>query len=269
MDDRVFAEMNQENKPMSQPSDWWREIDPAETAFFLDVDGTLLGFKDRPEDVIADDALLDTLRCLQSASGGAVALVSGRMISDLDRIVAPLVLPAGGVHGADLRFADGTRATMEGAALAAVRDKVTSFVAARPGLRLEDKGGAAFAVHYRQDPSRAEEVRYFLDDAVTGGDLMVQHGKMVAEVKPGQCHKGKAIAALMGSPPFAGRAPFFMGDDLTDEYGFETVNTLGGISVKVGDVAEDSVAGYRLQDTSAVRNFLRVICQKVEGKRKN
>ena len=88
-------------------ADWEREVDATTTAFFLDVDGTLLGFKDRPEDVRADPALLELLARLRTAAGGAVALVSGRMISDLDRIVAPLVLPAGGTHGAELRFADG------------------------------------------------------------------------------------------------------------------------------------------------------------------
>lgn len=242
---------------------WWSEIVPAVTAFFLDVDGTLLGFKERPEDVVADPPLLDLLRRLRSVSGGAVALVSGRMISDLDRIVAPLKLPAGGVHGADLRFAEGRRDTFEGAALADVRDSARGFVGARPGLRLEDKG-ATIAVHFRQAPERADEVRRFLDHAIAGHDLMVQHGKMVAEVKSSGCHKGMAIEALMQTVPFTGRVPLFMGDDLTDEHGFETVNAYGGITVKVGGADERTVARHRLADTHAVREFLSVICRSKE-----
>lgn len=242
---------------------WWSGIVPAATALFLDVDGTLLGFKERPEDVLADPPLIDLLRRLRTLFGGAVALVSGRMISDLDRIVAPLTLPAGGIHGADLRFADGRRETFEGAALADVRDKARGFVEAHPGLRLEDKG-ATIAIHYRQAPERADEVRRFLDHAIAGHDLMVQHGKMVAEVKSSGCHKGMAIATLMQTVPFTGRVPLFMGDDLTDEHGFETVNGLGGITVKVGGAAEKTVARHRLVDTHAVRVFLQIICRSEE-----
>lgn len=242
---------------MSGTPSWWRDIEPGRTAFFLDVDGTLLGFKERPEDVVADDELLDLLRKLQAAAGGAVALVSGRMISDLDRIVAPLVLPAGGVHGAELRFADGRRAAAAGAAIAEVRAAVAAFVEERPGLRLEDKGGAALALHYRQAPDRADEIRAFLAETVRDEALAIQHGKMVAEVKAAGCHKGMAIAALLGTPPFTGRAPLFMGDDLTDEFGFEMVNGVpGGVSIKIGEAEETSSARHRLADTSAVRDFL-------------
>jgi len=246
----------------AQPA-WWLEVDPRTTAFFLDVDGTLLGFKERPEDVIADEALLDLLRRLSVAADGAVGLVSGRMISDLDRIVAPLVLPAGGVHGAELRFADGRREAVAGSAVAAVRDAAAAFVNARPGLRLEDKGGAAIALHYRQAPERADEVRDFLQEAVRDDALMIQHGKMVAEVKPVGTHKGKAIEALLDTSPFAGRTPLFMGDDLTDEHGFATVNGLpGGLSIKVGGTEEPTVARHRLADTSMVRDFLASVVQR-------
>ena len=219
---------------MFEQPDWYREIDPRRTAFFLDVDGTLLGFRDRPEDVVADEELLALLRNLVGASAGAVALVSGRMISDLDRIVAPLVLPAAGVHGAEMRFANGRRQAAAGAAIADIRDKAAQFVETCPGLRLEEKGSAAIALHYRQAPDRAAEVRAFLEEHVTGDELMLQPGKMVVEVKAAGCNKGKAIEALLQTAPFAGRTPFFMGDDLTDEHGLATVNALGGISIRVG-----------------------------------
>jgi trehalose 6-phosphate phosphatase len=245
---------------MSDRQDWWHEIDAAKTAFFLDVDGTLLGFRERPEDVIADVALLALLRRLQAAADGAVALVSGRMVSDLDRIVAPLVLPLGAVHGTDLRYADGRRETAEASSLAHVRAEAQAFVTAHPGLRLEDKG-ATIAVHYRQAPDMAAAVKRLLDDAVVGHDLMVQHGKMVAEVKSASGHKGTAIAQLMRTPPFEGRVPLFIGDDLTDEHGFATVNDFGGVSIKVGGAEERTVARYRLANTQDVRNVLDTICR--------
>ena len=241
-------------------TDWERAIDARTTAFFLDVDGTLLGFKDRPEQVVADTALLDLLASLREAAGGAVALVSGRMISDLDRIVAPLVLPAGGTHGAELRFADGRRVDLQGDALAHLRDDVTAFVVARPGLGLEDKG-STIAVHYRHAPEYADEIVTVLDRMVAGHDLMVQHGKMVAEIRPTGSHKGAAIEALMGAAPFAGRIPLFIGDDLTDEHGFESVNRLGGLSIKVGHADEKTIARRRLADISRVRCLLAEVCR--------
>ena len=248
---------------MREPQAAWRDVDAGRTAFFLDVDGTLLGFKDRPEDVVADADLLAILLDLQRASGGAVALVSGRMISDLDRIVAPLVLPAGGTHGADLRFADGRREAAEGEALAHLREAAQAFVTARPGLVLEDKG-TTLAIHYRHAAHEAEAIASFLDAAIEGHDLMVQHGKMVAEVKSNKGHKGSAIESLMRSAPFAGRMPLFIGDDLTDEHGFESVNALGGLSIKVGPADEKTIARHRLDDTDDVRDFLIGICRLAE-----
>ena len=232
---------------------WWDEIAPTSTAVFLDVDGTLLGFKDHPQDVVADPALLDLLPRLRAAAGGAVALVSGRMIADLDRIVAPLILPAGGVHGAELRFADGREESGGGDRVVAIRNAAEAFVE-RLGLWLEPKGWSTFAIHYRRAPEREDEILRFLDTLVAGEDVMVQPGKMVAEVKPSNVDKGTAIARLMETAPFAGRLPLFMGDDLTDEHGFGAVLAMDGIAIKVGDGA--TVAPRRLADTEAVRAFL-------------
>ena len=236
-------------------SDWRTTIDPSKVALFLDVDGTLLGFKDRPEDVVADEALRDTLVRLRAKTGGALALVSGRTLSDLDRIMAPLVFTAGATHGADMRWPDGRSEAMGAEALAQVRPVVEAFVAARKGLRLEDKG-AALAVHFRQVPAREDEVGQYLDTAVAGHDLMIQRGKMVAEVKSSLSSKGKAIEQLMGIDPFAGRVAMFIGDDLTDEHGFASINALDGISIKVGSPHEKTIARFRLDDVPAVRVLL-------------
>ena len=237
--------------------DWQRGIDPSLTAFFLDVDGTLLGFKDRPEDVVADSALLDLLERLQQAAGGALALVSGRMIVDLDRIVAPLVLPAAGVHGAEMRFADGRREHAQAGALQEARPAIEAFAASHDGVRLEDKGSAV-AIHYRQAPRWQAEVEAFAA-AISAYGVDVQHGKFVAEIKASRSHKGDAIGRFMETPPFAGRRPLFIGDDLTDEHGFKSVNDLGGVAVKVGSHDDESVAGRRLSDVAAVHRFLEAV----------
>lgn len=236
-------------------------IDPSQTAFFLDVDGTLLGFRDRPEDVVADAELLDVLACLRTAADGAVALISGRRVDDLDRIMAPLVLPAGGVHGADLRFPDGRRERYEGEALASVQAEARDFVAVHEGLRMEEKGASTFAIHFRQAPDLEALVLRFLEDAVAETGLMIQPGKMVAEVKPAGCDKGRAILRLSQSAPFAARVPLFIGDDLTDEHGFAAVNEAGGFSIKVGTSEEPTRARHRLDDPAAVRAFLGSICR--------
>ena len=251
---------------MAEALDWQGEIDPARTALFLDVDGTLLGFKERPQDVVADDELRTVLATLRHAAEGALALISGRMVDDLDRIMEPLVLAAGGTHGADMRWPNGRREAVDAAALAQVRPLARAFVEAREGLVLEDKG-AAFAVHFRSVPMREDEVGRFLEDAVAGSDLMVQHGKMVAEVKSNRSSKGSAISTFMKTEPFAGRRPLFIGDDLTDEHGFASVNALGGVSIKVGHEDEPTIAHHRLAGVPEVRSFLNTLAMRGERNR--
>ena len=182
------------------------------------------------------------------------------MVSDLDRIVAPLHLPAAGLHGADIRFADGRRAVIDPAVMDSVREEVHEFVAARPGLMLEDKG-ATLAIHYRHGPEYEGDVKDFLAVLRGGREMAVQDGKLVAELKPVRCNKGHAITALMRSEPFAGRRPLFIGDDRTDEHGFEAVNEQGGVSIKVGSPEEATLAAYRVGDTRDVLAFLRDLCR--------
>ncbi len=234
--------------------DWPARVAAAETAFFLDVDGTLLDFKQRPEEVIADEGLRANLDRLHEDASGALALVSGRTIADLDRIMSPLRLPAAGTHGAELRFADGHRELTQSTVLDEVRAVASGFVDEHPALWLEDKG-ASVAIHYRSAPELSGEVADFLEGLVVQEGLMVQHGKMVVEVKSTLHNKGTAICALMRSTPFAGRQPLFIGDDLTDEHGFAAVNRLDGVSIKVG--TGETTAQYRLSSPSEVRALLR------------
>jgi trehalose 6-phosphate phosphatase len=236
-----------------QPGDLARIAPASSCAYFLDADGTLLDIMPRPEDVVADDGLRTLLAGLVGAARGALALVSGRTIADIDRIFAPLVFPASGVHGAEIRFPDRSRGSSPNdGAMDAVRAPLAGFVAAHPGLSLEDKG-AVLTIHFRQRPELAHEVLEFLGLLAQQSGLAVQQGKTVAELKQANHDKGKGIAALLARPPFSGRTPVFIGDDLTDESGFLFVNVQGGVSVRVGPAGTATNARYRLRDPASVR----------------
>ncbi|MBI3140292.1 MAG: trehalose-phosphatase [Rhodocyclales bacterium] len=233
---------------------------PATHAFFLDIDGTLLDIAERPERVATDPWLLEAVRALHVAAGGALALISGRTVAGVDRLFAPLRLAVAGQHGAERRDAAGAwHYHGECAAqLEALRRCVTAWAAARPGLLVEDKG-LSLAVHYRAAPQLADEVHHGLRECLerTGEGFRLQPGKMVLELKPAGRDKGVAIREFMDEPPFAGRVPVFVGDDATDEHGFAVVNDLGGCSVKVGP--GPSAAGWRLPDVAAVRAWLETV----------
>ena len=236
-----------------RPGDLARIAPVSSCAYFLDADGTLLDILPRPEDVVADDGLRELLAELAFAARGALALVSGRAIKDIDRIFAPLIFPVSGLHGAEIRFADRSRrSSPNDGAMDAFRQSIAGFVAARPGLKLEDKGGA-LAIHFRQTPELADEVLEFLGLLAQQSGLAVQKGKMVAELKQAHHDKGKGIATLLANPPFLGRKPVFIGDDLTDESGFHFVNAQGGVSVRVGPAEDATKAFYRLPDPASVR----------------
>lgn len=230
---------------------------PSNTAYFFDVDGTLLDIKPRPEDVIADDILRDLLVRLMRAANGALAFVSGRRIDDIDRIFKPLIFPIVGLHGMEIRYPDGSHERDDNPAIASVRPAIVNFVASRPGLRVEDKGGA-LAVHFRQAPEYGNEVGNFLRNlARERSGLSMQPGKMVAELKS-SCHdKAKGIALLLGTAPFCGRKPIFFGDDLTDESGFSFVNAQDGHSVRIGGKEEGTQARYQLPDPASLLRALR------------
>ncbi|HWQ38256.1 MAG TPA: trehalose-phosphatase [Burkholderiales bacterium] len=230
----------------------------AHWALFLDIDGTLVDFEDRPDAVRVDAGLKELLGELSRATDGAVALISGRPVREIDRLFAPLHLPAAGQHGAERRSAGGTLHLhapvldrMQEAA-----DRLTRFAARHRGLIVEAKG-VTLALHYRLAPRlrKAAEQKMRELAADLGADYSLQQGKQVLELRPCGHDKGTAVEAFLREPPFAGRVPVFVGDDLTDEFGFASVNRAGGHSVKVGPGA--SVAAWRLPDARAVRRWLR------------
>ncbi len=239
----------------------------ANCALFLDVDGTLLHIAEHPDDVEVSDQLRAALAELAPALANAVALVSGRAIADLDRLFAPLVLPTAGLHGLERRGADQhVRNLGDSAALDGLRRALGDFAAANPGVLLEDKG-RTLALHYRRAPGAETDACRLVErlTAERRDELRVIHGKMVLEIKPRLSDKGAAIAAYMTESPFVGRVPVFIGDDVTDEDGFATVNTMQGISIRVGNERETQ-ALYQLDDVAAVLDWLHALSRQLTAK---
>ncbi len=226
-------------------------------AYFLDVDGTLIDIAAQPDAVHIDAALLDLLARLHRATGGAVALVSGRALADLDRRLAGVPLPMAGQHGLERRDAAG-RLWMPAAPPAAkwaIKEALNPILARHPGLLLEDKG-LTLALHYRLAPRLAGYAQRLMNRLAGPADqgLEVQFGKRVAEIKPRGFDKGSAVTEYLKEPPFVGRHAVFIGDDLNDEHGFAEVNRMHGTSIKVGKGA--SCARFRLADVATVRRWL-------------
>lgn len=225
-------------------------------ALLLDVDGTLLHIAETPDGVARSAALCRLLSRLTPALDGAVALISGRTIEDLDRLFEPLKPPAAGLHGLEHRNAKGQISTLgEAEALDHLRAPLAKFAAGYRGLLLEDKG-RALAFHYRLAPEREAEVKEKIKN-LTGGsrDLRTIHGKMVVEIKPRHADKGSAVRAFMTEAPFHGRIPVFLGDDVTDEDAFKVVNELNGLSIRVGP-AQETAARHRLDGVDQVLQWL-------------
>ena len=227
----------------------------ARCALFLDVDGTLLNIAERPQDVRVDAALIGLLERLRARVEGALAVVSGRPLRELDALLAPLVLPSAGQHGVERRDARGEMHGYAGAAPPAAAKQLSAFAAAHPGLIFEDKG-ASLALHYRLAPELEANVGAQMQRlaAALGPSMQLLEGKMVVELKPAGLDKGVAIAQFMAEAPFRGRLPVFAGDDVTDECGFAEVNRLGGCSVKVGE--GETCAQLRMPDVAAVHRWL-------------
>ena len=226
-------------------------------AYFLDVDGTLIDIADTPDAVHVDTALLELIARLHRASGGAVALVSGRALSFLEQRLGTLRLPLAGQHGLERRDAAG-RQWIHAAppeAKCAIKEALAPVLARHPGLLIEDKG-LTLALHYRLAPHLAAYAQRLMERLAdtAGVGLEVQRGKRVVEIKPSGIDKGTAVSEYLAESPFKGRPAVFIGDDLNDEHGFAEVNKLDGVSIKVGRGA--SCARFRLRDVASVRRWL-------------
>jgi trehalose 6-phosphate phosphatase len=230
-------------------------------ALFLDIDGTLLDLAPSPEAVEVPDWMVALLQRLEGRLDGALAFVSGRTIASIDALFKPLLLPTVGVHGGEIRGADG-RILVDGLLTASLQSAVPLLreaIASLRGVQLENKQQAV-ALHYRSVPERGREVLKVAEMIVAdmGGEFGVLMGKCVVEIRPRRLTKGTAIDHLMRAAPFRGRTPIFAGDDCTDEDAFEVVNRLGGVSMHIGD-STSTRAKYRLKSPDQFRAWLQQV----------
>jgi trehalose 6-phosphate phosphatase len=239
-------------------------LEPSTLALFLDVDGTLLDIEDHPARVRATPPLVDLLARLSAGLDGALSLISGRPVADIDRIFAPAKFAAAGAHGTELRLhpddpVSGSQTSLPASTL----EQLRAFAESDPGLLLEEKRSGV-SLHYRRAPHFEERcatlVRRLLPEIET--DFRLIAGKMVFEFSPVEQDKGAAINEMMLRDPFAGRSPAFVGDDVTDEDGFVAVNALEGITIRVGG-NRSSEAAYSLPDIAAVHRWLASIEQRI------
>lgn len=232
---------------------WELLIAPGD-ALFLDLDGTLVDLAATPDAVSVEPGLVAMLGALHARLEGRLAIVSGRPLEEIDSLLAPLVLPAAGVHGMQRRGADAVVRCAPLPALAAAHACALALAARHPGVWVEEKYGA-LAVHYRQAPALGPLCKAALEEVLRHTpQLLLMEGKMIVEIKLAGVDKGTAIRDFLAEPPFAGHRAVFVGDDTTDEAGFALVQQGGGIAIKVG--AGHSVARHRIGSPPEFRRTL-------------
>ena len=226
-------------------------------AILLDIDGTILDFAPSPRQVSVPAGLRPTLTRLTNLTDGALALVSGRSIDDIDLIFAPLRLAAIGVHGAQMRTSGNAAVQSRATPLSEeLKRALAKVVELGPGILVEDKGYSV-ALHYRQSPASEPDVLSAIRTicaAAPADTVEILPGKFVVDIKPAAINKGDAVDELMQLPPFAGRHPIFIGDDLTDLSVFDIVPKFGGRAYSVGGITAD-VDGH-FETPEIVRSWL-------------
>ena len=233
-------------------------------ALFLDIDGTLDELAEAPDAISVPGELHPLLQRLARLLDGRIGIVSGRAIADVDAHLGGTGIAVSGSHGLELRFADGSHVPVAPPpGLERARDAVHGFAGAGPGLLVEEKP-AGVALHYRQAPEREAEAQAFMAGLARATGLVLQSGKMVAELRAPGADKGDAIRAFMAEPAFAGARPVFVGDDLTDEHGFAAAAALGGAGILVGTPRE-TAAAWRLESVTEVARWLNEAVEALGG----
>lgn len=230
-------------------------------ALFLDIDGTLIDLAPKPHLVEVPGFLPPLLRDLAERLDGALALVSGRALAEVDRLF-PGLDTAAGSHGGEWRL-DGTMRA--GVAAIPELDALAAGAETLPGILVERKP-MGVAMHYRDNPQLAGQVRALARRTIERADqsLRLIDGKSVVEVVPAGIDKGTAITRFMNAPTFMGRVPVYVGDDVTDECGFRAVNRLDGVSIRVGGT-QGSAANRELSSPRAVRRWLKILHRQATG----
>src|ERR1700682_4576092 len=229
----------------------------SESAILLDIDGTLLDLAPTPREVWVPPGLSKTLNRLLARTNGALALVSGRSLNDIDLIFAPDQYPAIGGHGAEMRLPESESVATHAPPLdKELKRRLAAIAKLSPGILLEDKG-YSLALHYRLAP-HAEKAIYeavsLIRADLPNAPIEVMPGKCVCEIKHSGFTKASGVLELMKHEPFRGRRPFFIGDDVTDESVFAIMPDLDGLAFSVGRRAK-GVAGH-FDAPSDVREFL-------------
>jgi trehalose 6-phosphate phosphatase len=226
-------------------------------AILLDIDGTILDLAPSPRQVWVPPGLRRTLSRLAELTGGALALVSGRPIAEVDLIFSPLQLAAIGGHGAEMRTsADAEPVQRAGQLSPVLKRRLASLAKLGPGILVEDKG-YSLALHYRLAPDREETLRTAIAGIcaeVSPDRVEILPGKLVVEIKSIGVSKADAVRDLMNCPPFLGRKPIFIGDDITDVPVFGVIAKFGGLGFSVGRILAD-VDGH-FDTPEAVRAWL-------------
>ena len=226
-----------------------------QTALFLDLDGTLAPIAALPEDVGPDRARNSLLRRLSRELEGRLAIVSGRPIDDIDRILDASIVPIAGVHGLERRTGGGRIISAQPhPELDRVYTALEAFAKERPGLHLEFKM-LSVALHYRQAPEAGPEVLDLARRLAWSTGMKLQEGRMVAELRSPGADKGDTVRAFMAEAPFKDAVPLFVGDDVTDEDGFAAAADLGGAGILVGPQRETRAVS-NLADVDAVLRWL-------------
>jgi trehalose 6-phosphate phosphatase len=211
-------------------------MDSPKAAILLDVDGTLLDIAPTPGGAVVPDGLRSSLERLSERARGAVALISGRTLAEIDRLFAPLRLSAAGGHGAEIR-PDPAGETLPPAIPGLdpqLKEQIASRAGKIAGVLIEDKG-YSLALHYRAVPQARPQLETLLENALQGSKgIEVLQGKAILEVKPTGYNKGTAVRELMKYDPFASRMPIYTGDDLTDQNAFAALPEFGGWGISVG-----------------------------------
>lgn len=238
-------------------------IDLDNTAILLDVDGTLLDIAPLPHDVRVPDRLRSSLQCLSDRLDGALAFISGRSLNDIDRIFAPLKLPAVGGHGAEIRPStdDGKCQRRSRELDDTLKKNIVALRELGPGIVVEDKG-YSLALHYRLAPKLGGEIIKSVAaicEKFGNEDIEILPGKSVIEIKSRGFDKGTALRELMQARPFKGRRPIFVGDDTTDEAAFAVLPEFSGVGFSVGGIVPG--ASFNFDGPHDVRLWLEQTCE--------
>lgn len=238
--------------------------DPDQWALFVDIDGTLLGVAPTPDAVTVPAGLVQLLEGVVRGLGGAAAILTGRRVADADRLFAPLQLIASGVHGTELR-ADrgGAVAILAQPIPPSVIQAMNNIASIASGILVEQKG-CGVAVHYRNAPlaRQALESEMAAIVAASSYELVLRQGRKVLEAVPRGYSKGTALTALASRPPFKGRRPVMVGDDVGDESAFLAAERLGGLGLRVaGEHFDSGTADF--DGVHSVRAWLKALASRL------